>query len=272
MQEKRAQQAHPCHSWRDYLEAFPESEQQRLCESLGITKRTWQRWIHEGTFPRLAHVQHLLSILPREQRLRFGELLKADPHFIPYAEQITMDRSQLDIPSESYAQFIKALLTTPRDIYRSMLCQIALQGIHRLLDPDHDGLSLIVLVCSQPHAGRVRYLHSLLATHALPGEHPTISQKRILRGSESVAGAAISAGRIIARETTDPKNRYQVAVPIMGHNSIAGALAARSPHPFTESALSILEQYSNLFAVTFLLSGEAWYSQDRLALDDFSEA
>ena len=142
-------------TWRDILGELNGVERKRLVDALGIQNKTLERWIRgETALPQLDRLRNLLAALPIRIRKRFIDSIRQDPRFSKHLAELPLEEETYDIPSVIYARILEANVKTPKDLRFSSLCQLILLESVGQLDIDRVGISVSILTCTPPHAGR----------------------------------------------------------------------------------------------------------------------
>ncbi len=263
-------------TWRDILGELNGVERKRLVDALGIQNKTLERWIRgETALPQLDRLRNLLAALPIRIRKRFIDSIRQDPRFSKHLAELPLEEETYDIPSVIYARILEANVKTPKDLRFSSLCQLILLESVGQLDIDRVGISVSILTCTPPHAGRE--VHSLNQRFAL-GTAPwsqVIKQSRLFFGCESVAGEAVS-NRIEVEDNAQKSEKVWgdfysnaqscVAVPIQKEKAVAGCLLVLSTQSdfYNPRTQELLAHYANLIAIA--IAEDEWYQPEQIAL------
>lgn len=250
--------------WQDMLKQLIEDghERQRLAEAVRVRPITLQRWASGVSKPRDENIRTLLNVLPPETYAVFHSLLAADFPQI-FEEESFQEEVLPELPTEFYAQALSAYALTPQPMYRQAMQDLLLQQALEQLDPARRGMSISLVCCTQPRAGRkVRSLREIGGLGTPPWKHD-LEQKTIFLGAESLVGNVVSRCRRVLVNSRDEltfslvrwteHEQSAVAFPICRHGRVAGCLLSASavPHYFTEIHLSLLERYSHLASLIF---------------------
>jgi hypothetical protein len=159
------------------------------------------------------------------------------------------------------------------------LCQLILLEMVGHLDPDRQGIYVVILRCTPPVNDQpVRTLSQYLALGTPPWSKVLQFQHYFL-GAESLAGRAILTLRpYVLQAPSSPEERkllsvYQneyiassAAVPILKQGQGAGCFLVLSTqsHFFTPHALTMLQRYCELMAIA--MRDDEWYAPEQFAL------
>ncbi len=257
------------------LVAQPQ-ERTRLAEAVRVKPVTLQRWAEGISRPREANLRALIGNLPAEAYTLFMHLLVKDfPELLQ--ERLPEERLIETIPSEFYARILSNLALTPRPLYRQATQDLLLQQALQHLDPNRDGLSITLALCTLPHAGqKVRSLHEVAGLATPPWPYH-LTDKFLFLGAESLIGYAVMhahSAMIRDREemTFFPAHwteheRSAAAFPILRQARIAGGLIASSVQEafFTPQKMAILEAYAHL--ATCLFEAEDCFATEDIELN-----
>lgn len=257
------------------LVAQPQ-ERTRLAEAMRVKPVTLQRWAEGISRPREANLRALIGNLPAEAYTLFMHLLVKDfPELLQ--ERLPEERLIETIPSEFYARILSNLALTPRPLYRQATQDLLLQQALQHLDPNRDGLSITLALCTLPHAGqKVRSLHEVAGLATPPWPYH-LADKFLFLGAESLIGYAVMhahSAMIRDREemTFFPAHwteheRSAAAFPILRQARIAGGLIASSVQEafFTPQKMAILEAYAHL--ATCLFEAEDCFAAEDIELN-----
>src|SRR5579864_5648991 len=160
----------PSPSWRDLLSSLEVEEKRRIIKALGIQDKTWERWIRGNTaLPHLGRIRELLRALPTNTQTEFLACLERDPKFAKYEIEQLIPATRRDISSTFYSHFLEANVATPEPLRFMTLCQLILIEIAGHLDPDRNGIYVVLLRCTPPASNQpVRTLSEYLALGTSP--------------------------------------------------------------------------------------------------------
>jgi transcriptional regulator with XRE-family HTH domain len=253
-------------TWRDLLGSIIQDpqERRRLANELGINPVTLTRWANNESSPRSQSIQRLLKALP-QQRKALLELLKDDfEGLIAETEDSLTEDSLHKIPSEFYIRVLRTRATIPKVLRFSSLCDLILQQALKQLDPMRLGLAIFVVRCMPPsREGKIRSLRESLGRGTQPWDS-NLDQQAILLGAESLAGHAVSLGRLVVNQDLSENQSLSpgyhglleesaAAAPIMFEGNFAGCVLVSSSQPnyFTQSQQTLIESYADLIALAF---------------------
>lgn len=251
-------------TWREFLGqiiARPQ-ERARLAAAIRVKPVTLQRWVSGVFKPRDEHLYALLKNLPAGAYPLFMRLLVADfPELLQ--EEISREGLSKTIPVEFYARALSNLAMAPSVMYRQSMQDLLLQQILQHLDPDRQGLAVTLAVCVPPRPGRkVRSLREIggLATPPWP---PTLGEKPMFLGAESLIGYAMLNARSFVINSRDETTfcpahwteheRSAAALPILQQARLAGGLIVSSAQEyfFTSPRIEVIENYTLLASMLF---------------------
>jgi hypothetical protein len=251
-------------TWRDMLGFLAKNpqEKQRLARGADVSLITLRRWVIGESHPREDNLRQLLLAIPSEFAAQFRRLLEIEYPLVAQ-EELEPGKVMPEIPSDLYAQVMKAYAKTPAILARDSLYKLIFERALEHLDPDKAGLSLALVCCVPPVPGqRVRGLRQVRGMGTPPFERE-LERKTMFLGSESVAGHAVMNYRLAIVESRDSTSftsanwtdheESAIASPILRQARVAGALLASSarPHYFTQAHQSLLELYAPLAGLMF---------------------
>ncbi len=251
-------------TWRDVLGTITSDphERQRIADIVKINPITLVRWTNGKSNPRPDTLRLLLDALP-DHRTRLAELIvKEFPDF--FSVEKTEEQELQEIPSAFYAHVLGAYTTSPPQLRAPSVCMLVLQQILSHLDPQQQGLLVIVAQCVAPEAGqKVRSLRQTLARGTGQWGTQFGSQTRFL-GAESQSGHAVITGHPIITQSHEERMRLfpshqtdqaqsTASYPILLGDRIAGSLSIISTEPdyFTLSRLNLIQNYTDLMVLAF---------------------
>lgn len=249
-------------TWRTLLGGIiaDPQERQRIANELGVNPATLMRWSGGETIPRHENLQRLLKALPAQQQTLTQLITEEFPEFnLPAREE----RSE-QIPAEIYSRILNTYVNVP-SVQRSwvmsdLISQLALGQ----LDPNSLGMAITVAHCMPP--SRVAHqVHSLRqnAGRGTPPWNTYLDQEMLFLGIESLAGYAVSVGRLIVVQSRTEQTLAPVrwekweesaaASPILLGGDIAGCLIVSSTQPgyFLPFRQKLIEQYTELLTLAF---------------------
>jgi hypothetical protein len=253
-------------TWQELLGQLITNPQERarLATALHIRPITLQRWAQGVSRPRTENIRLLLNSLPRETYPIFLRLLLADfPELL--REELPETHFSQEIPAEFYARALSNLALAPVSIYRQSMQELILQQALQHLDPDQDGLSIMLVVGVPPRSGRkVRSLRETGGLGTPPWPHRLDERPRLL-SLESLVGYAITHVHPCVVNSRDEVTFYPVqwneherstaAFPILRHGRITGGLIVSSTQEFffKPPRLTVIENYAHLATCIFEL-------------------
>lgn len=252
-------------TWRGLLGELIKNpyQRQRIADTLNVTHVTINRWVQHESKPRPQTLRRLLLIFP-EHRQSFLELIEKEfPGFtLAHVDEEQPDKP-FSIPSAFYKRVIHTLTALPRTLRFPAISDLILQQALEQLDPQKQGMAIIVACCMPPAAGKIRSLHERAGRGTPPWKYD-LEQQGILLGAESLAGYVLSAGHLdVNQSLTVPFNRgagygaqweeSAVAAPILHLGKVAGSLLASSTQPgyFSTALCALIESYAELFVLAF---------------------
>lgn len=271
-------------TWRHVLAGLSDADKQRMQQELGITAKTWGRWIHGKTeLPHLRHLQALVQALPPRERDLFVRLVQLDPNFSLRDHSLIGTEETLlrTIPGDQYARVLDAV-ALHRGLVRFMtVCDLVLQQAGEQLDPERTGITLMLLLCSPPSSpgAKVRSLSERLRRRSTPNAPGALSQQRAFFGAESLAGYVVATNcpvvvpdvaqhqGLLPLQEDDLANAASVAAyPIVRGQHVAGCLLVASTQAdfFTQARRDLLHDYANLLMLAF--ADREFYAPEQIAL------
>lgn len=266
-------------TWRTLLGNIIQDphERQRIANALGVSPITLLRWVNNTSIPRPRNLHQLLAVLPQHRQVLLELISEEFEGFATtVANEVAEDTSQ-EIPPGFYARVLHTYTTIASSLRYSSLCNLILQQALEQLDPHRVGLVLIVVQCMPPASGhKVRSLRESVG-RGTPPWTSNLEQHPILLGAESLAGYAVTTGRmhVIQNLRADlnllPGYRgvgeeSAVSAPIVLAGNIAGCLLVSCTQPdyFLPFRLKLIEHYSELIVLAF--RPEDFYEQQRIEL------
>ena len=221
-------------TWRELLGNIirDPQEKQRLADELQVGPITLVRWVNGQVKPRPQKLQELMNALPQHRQVLLKLIGEEFQDFISALEEMSEDTSQ-EIPSAFYARVLSAYSTTPRLLRSSSISSLILQQALAHLDPNRQGMSITVVLCSTPKPGdKVRSLRETLGRGTFPWKSHLENQVRLL-GYESLAGYAVTTFRSLANQNIKEgqtffpvlRTEYEesaAACPLLRGNRVAG--------------------------------------------------
>ncbi len=270
-------------TWRQWLGKILENIQERgrIAKALNVTNTTLYRWVNGTSNPRTHYLYRLLEILPDKREKLLTLLEKEFPGVTKAVQEIPASSLALmeeeRIPSEFYDAVMRARALTPKTLRFSSLCRLIEQQIMRQLDPERVGLSVIIALCLPSLDGQlVRSLREVMGQGSPPWAYDLDAQA-VLLGAESLAGYALSKGRLVVKQDLESLNDFMpgysgpleksaVAAPIMLADEFAGSLlvASTQTNYFLPFRCRLVENYADLLAVT--LNQEDFYPRGSIQL------
>lgn len=266
-------------NWRDFLASIiqDQQERQRIANELGVNPVTLTRWVNKEATPRSQNIHRLLKALPQHHKVLL-ELLSEDfDGFAAEIEEALIEDSLQDIPREFYVRVLRTLTTIPKELRFSSLCDLILQQALKQLDPQRLGMAIIIARCMPPsHEGKIRSLRESLG-RGTPPWGSNLEQHAILLGAESLAGHAVTSGRLVVNQNlTDGQGispgyrglweESAAAAPIMLEGNVAGSLLVSSTQPnfFLPLQQTLIQDYADLIALAFRF--EEFYESQQIEL------
>ena len=265
-------------TWRELLGNIirDPQEKQRLADELRVGPITLMRWVNGQVKPRPQKLQELINALPQHRQVLLKLIGKEFQDFISTLEEMSEDVSP-EIPSAFYARVLSAYSSTPRSLRPSSISSLILQQALVHLDPNKQGMSITVVLCSTPRPGdKVHSLRETLGRGTFPWKSHLGNQARLL-GYESLAGYGVTTFRFVVNQnikegqTFFPVLRTEheesaAACPLLQANRVAGCLlvASNKVNYFTPARQSLIQKYANLLVLVCEL--EDFYDQQSIEL------
>ena len=253
-------------TWRELLGSIIQDpqERRRLANELNINPVTLTRWVNNESSPRPHSIQRLLNALPQHRKALQDQLQSEFGSLVAESEDTLTEDLQFKIPSEFYTRVLRTRATIPQVLRFSSLCDLILQQALEQLDPNRAGIAITVVRCMPPTADKkIRSLRESLGRGTPPWES-NLDQQAILLGAESLAGNAVSRGRLIANQNLSEEQslspgyhgQYEesaAAAPIMLEGKVSGCLLVSSTQTdyFHQPRQSLIESYADLVALAF---------------------
>src|SRR6266849_6162776 len=253
-------------TWRDFLGSIIQDpqERRRLANELGINPVTLTRWVNNESSPRSQSIQRLLKALPQHRKALLELLLDDFEGLIAETEDLLTEDLLHKIPSEFYIRVLRTRATIPKVLRFSSLCDLILQQTLEQLDPNRAGIAVTVVRCMPPSVDKkIRSLRESVGRGTPPWES-NLDQQAILLGAESLAGHAVTLGRLVANQDLSEEQSLSpgyhgqweesaAAAPIMREGKVSGCLLVSSSQPnyFQQSRQTLIESYADLIALAF---------------------
>jgi hypothetical protein len=250
-------------TWRALLGTIikDRQERQRIAQALEINPITLMRWVQHDSDPRPHYLSLLPDILP-EYRAQLLALISQEFEEIPVPPTKPAETS-IEIPGTFYARIIRAAADLPPSLHFWSLCEIILRQALEQLDSQRLGMAIIIAQCMPPLPGQViRSLREVVGRGTPPWSRE-LEHKATLLGVESLAGYAVSTGRLQYQQDLSQEGflpfkqteweRSAASCPIMRNGCVVGALLVCSTQTnyFTPSRLALLQSYADLLMLVF---------------------
>ena len=253
-------------TWRELLGSIIQDpqEKRRLANELGINPVTLTRWVNNESSPRSQSIQRLLNALPQHRKALLDQLIDEFGGFIAETEGSLTEDLLNKIPSEFYIRVLRTRATIPKVLRFSSLCDLILQQALEQLDPNRVGIAVTVVRCMRPSVDKK--IHSLRENigRGTPPWESNLDQQAILLGAESLAGHAVTLGRLVVNQDLSEKQSLSpgyhgqweesaAAAPIMREGKVSGCLLVSSSQTnyFQQSRQTLIESYADLIALAF---------------------
>jgi transcriptional regulator with XRE-family HTH domain len=253
-------------TWRELLGSIIQDpqERRRLANELNINSVTLTRWVNNESSPRPQSIQRLLNALPQHRKALHDQLLDEFGNLLVEPEDALTGDLQLKIPSEFYMRVLRTRATIPQVLRFSSLCDLILQQALEQLDPNRAGMSITIVRCMPPTVDKkIRSLRESLGRGTPPWDS-NLDQQAILLGAESLAGNAVSLGRLIVNQNLSEEQSLSpgyhgqfeesaAAAPIMLEGKVSGCLLVSSSQTeyFQQPRQALIESYADLVALAF---------------------
>ncbi|HEY6286861.1 MAG TPA: GAF domain-containing protein [Ktedonobacteraceae bacterium] len=253
-------------TWRELLGSIIQDpqERRRLANELGINPVTLTRWVNNESSPRSQSIQRLLNALPQQRKALLDQLIDEFGGFIAETEGSLTEDLLNKIPSEFYLRVLRTRATIPKVLRFSSLCDLILQQALEQLDPNRAGIAVTVVRCMPPSVEKkIRSLRESVGRGTPPWDS-NLDQQAILLGAESLAGHAVTLGRLVANQDLSEKQSLSpgyhgqweesaAAAPIMLEGKVSGCLLVSSSQTnyFQQSRQTLIESYADLIALAF---------------------
>jgi transcriptional regulator with XRE-family HTH domain len=253
-------------TWRDLLGSIIQDpqERRRLANELGINPVTLTRWVNNESSPRSQSIQRLLNALPQHRKALLDQLRDEFGGLIAETEDSSTEDLLSKIPSEFYIRVLRTRATIPQVLRFSSLSDLILQQALEQLDPNRIGIAVTVVRCMPPSTdNKIRSLR-LSVGRGTPPWDSNLDQQAILLGAESLAGNAVSLGRLVVNQDLSEEHSLSpgyhgqweesaAAAPFMLEGKISGCLLVSSSQTnyFPQSRQSLVESYADLLALAF---------------------
>ena len=251
-------------TWRTLLGDLVKQpgERQRLTKTLGVNPLTITRWVTGQSVPRPPYLRQVLTLLSQHYVLPLTELIEDVPEFSLVAE--TPDKVVATIASPFYVEVLQMLATVPIEQSRWLIRKRILTHALEQLDPQQKNVTITLMRCVPPSSGhKVRSVQVIMGVGRSPWGGD-LDQQVVFYGVDSVAGRVVSSGRMLTIQSFREETRLLSASdkeeisslctsPLQQSGRIAGTLNVLSSQPgfFLPSRVSLLQEYSNLLALTF---------------------
>ena len=253
-------------TWRELLGSIIQDpqERRRLANELGINPVTLTRWVNNESTPRSQSIQRLLNALPQHRKALLDQLIDEFGGHITETEDSSTEDLLYKIPSEFYIRVLRTRATIPQVLRFSSLCDLILQQALEQLDPNRIGIAVTVVRCMPPSIEKkIRSLRESVGRGTSPWDS-NLDQQAILLGAESLAGNAVSLGRLVVNQDLSEEHSLSpgyhgqweesaAAAPIMLEGKVAGCLLVSSSQTnyFPQSRQTLIESYADLIALAF---------------------
>jgi hypothetical protein len=263
-------------TWRTVLADILKrpGERQRIAGALGINQLTLKRWVQNQSDPRPQYLQQLLTLVPEQQTVLRSLLEQEFSEIRPSAG--AAEEGPQEIASPFYAEVLQMLATRPLEQHPRSIRKRILQQAFDHLDPSGRSLWMTLARCVPPSTThKVRSMQVMMGV----GQPPwggDLNQQTVFFGVESIAGRVASTGQPLTIEDLQ-ETRLMVPPNISGLGSlsvyplqhagrIAGTFSVMRSEPgnFLVSCQTLIQQYSNLVALTFAL--EDFYAPEDIEL------
>jgi hypothetical protein len=264
-------------TWREFLGQLIGNVQMRmqLADAIHVRSITLQRWAEGISTPRNENIFQLVKHIPKESYTQFTRLLSVDyPDLL--SDDLPDELFHRRIPTEFYARAMSNLAHTPVSIYRQSMQDLILQQMLQHLDPDQNGLAIMLVMCVTPRQDdKVRSLYELGGLATSPWPHNVMARPMLL-GTESLVGYAIAHAHACTVNSRHEMTFFPVqwieyeqsttAFPILYHAQIIGGLVISSTQEFffTPRRLSVIEGYAHL--ATCIFEQEQSFDSKEIAL------
>lgn len=268
---------HEFGTWRELLDHVIKNskERARLAREVDVQPITLRRWVSGESHPREENMRRLARALAPEFASLFVRLVAVDfPTFMH--EKVESGSFIPEIPADLYRLMFRIYAKTHTVLASQRLQAALLERALEHLDPHKLGLCLTFAICVPPMSGqKVRSLRQISGIGLPPWERD-LERKTIFLGSESLAGNAVMAAKLIYAESRGAvlpcpiqwtvHENSAVAMPILRQGRIAGVLLASStqPHYFTSAHRGLLELYAQLALLIF--SPQEFYAPQDIQL------
>ncbi len=265
-------------TWRELLGTIirDPQEKQRLADELQVGPISLMRWVNGQATPRPQKLWELINALPQHRPVLLELIGREFEGFIIAFERISDDTSQ-EIPSAFYARVLSAYSTTPRLLRSTSISSLILQQALAHLDPNKQGMSITVVLCSTPRpGGKVRSLRETMGRGTYPWKSH-LDNQALLLGYESLAGYAVTTFRSVANQNIKEgqtffpvlRTEYEesaAACPLLQGNRVAGCLlvASNKVNYFTPARQALIKNYANLLVLA--CEPEDFYDQQSIEL------
>lgn len=247
----------------------------KILNQLHIDRKTLARWISgESKKPKPSIIVELSRIVNNQEltealQSRFPEAFtRSDVTIVPH----------LTIPAPFYVEAVRNFVYSPRPL--DTMVELVLPQMVRQLDPDDDGLLVVLAQCQPDEHGNITKLYIYHDWAAGTG----IWSEDVMSGSLYVSSGSLSASAVALRrpaywpaDTTHSMPAPYVLHPgrvntaaafplVRGNLGTAGTLFLATTHhpPFLKTRRDIIRKYAELFSLAF--RDEEFYTLDRMKL------
>jgi transcriptional regulator with XRE-family HTH domain len=256
-------------TWKDYLGLILEDAQRKkeLAQALSVAPYTLERWVSGESRPRLSNIRALLEALPAPQAEELRCLAVPDFPEGALASRSPDEYDELavvkDISTTLYRLCLRAMREQAPDLREWGICKLCLDAALRELDPQREGLELVVIKCASAplEPGQISSLQEKYCLNERQTVHQALPG--LFLGAESLAGQVVSTAiPLVLDQDPFPFCTHQMpqeqiksaaAFPLCRNGKVAGCLVAVSatPHFFTRARCLLLEAFSDLMMLAF---------------------
>jgi hypothetical protein len=263
-------------SWRDLLRTVTATPKvkERLAGELGLNSMTLTRWVLGETDPRPENLRRLRYFLSPEYRSQFDQLVKLEyPELTFSTEQAPM----AEFGVELFRSVLEARATSVDLARFYTISQRVIQHAIRQLDPEREGIAIMVVRCMPPVSDGLIYSLRETEGQGTPPWESNLSHKAQFLGAESLAGHAVSTMRPEAVNQVNAPVVFPaipaehevsaMAAPIVFANRVAGCLLVSSAQPnyfISQPTVTQITDYALLLSLAFE-PGE-FYPPERISL------
>jgi hypothetical protein len=278
MREAVMEDKHDPQTWQELLRQLIEDpkEKERILQQTNIQAVTLARWIKGVSSPRADNMRSLLNAIPPSFSHTFAQLLSVDfPNLL--SEQSKKESVRSEPPLEFYVCVLNAYATMQPPLYPQVLRDLILQQMIKQFDPSRLGLAIRIAQCLwHRNESKVRSLQ-VIGGIGTPPWSRDLGQRGIFLGAESLAGATVMKGRLVAasRQAENSVRNFihwgeheqsVLAYPVMFQTKVAGSLliACTQPDAFSQAHHKLIECYAHLMALAF--EADAFFDLKDIAL------